>query len=209
MLKARILPVRQMTAILFTGAVLFMAGEAFAQARAGSVLDIEMGAAWQQRNDVQIPNDGKGTRFALDNITGSGPFVAPRVQFSTGIAPKHEVRFLAAPLGIKESGSLDKVVNFQGQTFAAGAVEAKYRFDSYRATWRYAFHENLDWTWKAGITAKIRDAEITLRQGGVTATKTDTGLVPLVHLYGERRLDSRNRCKCRSKREPRGGLRAS
>ena len=100
---------------------------------------------------------------------------------------------VVAPLVIKGSGSLDKTVNFQGQTYAVGGVEAKYRFDSYRATWRYTLREDRDWTWKAGATGKIRDAEITLRQGGVTSTKSDTGFVPLLHVYGERRLDGRSR----------------
>lgn len=186
-------PLQYMTGIVSAVAILVLAGEASAQSRAGSVLEIEAGAARQERNDVQIPNHSNGTRFALDGVTGSGPFFAPRVQFSTGLAPLHELRLVIAPLGIKESGSLDKAVNFQGQAFAAGGIEARYRFDSYRATWRYTLREDLDWTWKAGVTAKIRDAEITLRQGGVTSTKSDTGLVPLLYLYGERRLDSRSR----------------
>ncbi len=174
-------------------AALGFAGLAAAQSLAGSVIDVELGAAWQDKNEVQIPNDASGTRFALDRVTGDGPFFAPRLQFSTALAPRHELRLLVAPLSIKESGSLDKAVNFQGRAFTAGGVEAKYRFDSYRATWRYTFHEGSDWTWKAGVTGKIRDAEITLRQGGVTSTRSDTGFVPLLHLYGERRLDSRSR----------------
>jgi len=180
-------------AIISAVAILGLAGEAAAQSRTGSVLEVEAGAAWQDRNDVQIPNDGSGTRFALDRVTGTGPFFAPRVQFSTGLAPRHELRLVIAPLGIRESGSLDKAVNFQGQAFAVGGIEATYRFDSYRATWRYTLREDLDWTWKAGVTAKIRHAEITLRQGAVTSTKSDTGFVPLLYLYGERRLDSRSR----------------
>jgi len=157
------------------------------------VIEVEAGAAWQDRNDVQIPNDASGTRFALDRVTGSGPFFAPRLQLSMGVAPRHELRFVVAPLGVDGAGTFDQPVNFQGQRFAAGGVEAKYRFDSYRATWRYAFSESADWTWKAGITGKIRDAEITLKQGGITSTKSNTGFVPLVHLYGERRLDTRSR----------------
>ncbi len=170
-----------------------MIGNALAQATAPSVLEFEAGAAWQQKNDVQLPNDASGTRFGLDRVTGSGPFFAPRVQFSTGLAPRHELRLVLAPLGLKESGNFDQAVNFQGQRFAPGGVEAKYRFNSYRATWRYTFREDSNWTWKAGVTGKIRDAEITLRQGGVTSTKSDTGFVPLLHLYGEYRLDKRSR----------------
>jgi len=172
-------------ALVFAGG---FSGSAFAQSKAPSVIDIEAGAAWQDRNDVQSPNDGTGTRFGLDRVTGSGPFFAPRLQFTTGIAPKHELRFVVAPLGIKGSGSFDQPVRFEGRNFAAGGVDAKYRFDSYRATWRYTFHDSAGWTWKVGATGKIRDAEITLTQGGTTTARSNTGFVPLVHLYGERRL---------------------
>jgi len=168
-------------------------GQAGAQAPARSMLDIEAGVAWQDRNQVQVPNDAGGTRFGLDRVTGDGPFLAPRLQFSTGLAPRHELRLVAAPFQIKESGSLDQGVNFNGQRFAAGAVAVKYRFDSYRATWRYTFHDAGPWTWKAGLTGKIRDAEITLTQGGVSSTRSNTGFVPLLHLYGERRLGNRSR----------------
>ncbi len=184
-------PLRRIALALATvGAV---HGHANAQAPARSMFDIEVGAAWQDRNQVQVPNDAGGTRFGLDRITGDGPFIAPRVQFTTGLAPRHELRLVAAPFGIKESGNLDQAVNFNGQRFAAGGVTAKYRFDSYRATWRYTFHDAGPWTWKAGVTGKIRDAEITLTQGGVSSTRSNTGFVPLLHLYGERRLDSRSR----------------
>lgn len=160
---------------------------------AGTTIDVEAGLAWQDKNDVQSPNDGGGTRFGLDRVTGSGPFFAPRVQVTTGLAPRHELRFVVAPFTIKESGNLDGPVRFNGQNFAGGGAEAKYRFNSYRATWRYTVFEDRDWTLKVGATAKIRDAEITLRQGGLSSTRSNTGFVPLLHVYAERRLDNRSR----------------
>ena len=178
---------------LALAAIAAVHGHANAQAPARSTFDIEAGVAWQDRNQVQVPNDAGGTRFGLDRVTGDGPFLAPRLQFTTGLAPRHELRLVAAPFGIKESGNLDQAVSFNGQRFAAGGVTAKYRFDSYRATWRYTFHDAGPWIWKAGVTGKIRDAEITLTQGGVSSTRSDTGFVPLFHLYGERRLGNRSR----------------
>ncbi|MFN0001639.1 MAG: hypothetical protein ACKVOF_02405 [Pseudohongiellaceae bacterium] len=88
--KLKIAPLQYITSIVCAVAILALAGEASAQSLAGSVLDIEVGAAWQDRNDVQIPNDSNGTSFALDYVTGSGPFFAPRIQFSTMLAPRHE-----------------------------------------------------------------------------------------------------------------------
>ncbi len=44
------------------------------------VVDLEWGTAWQDRNDVQSPQNASGTRFALDGVTGHGPAPAPRVE---------------------------------------------------------------------------------------------------------------------------------
>jgi hypothetical protein len=167
--------------------------QAQAQAVEPSRLDVEIGAAWSSRNDVQAPNDGSGTRFAIDRITGDGPVAAPRIQFSTGLAPRHELRLVAAPLRLSGSGNLDGPVRFEGRAFAAGGAQARYRFDSYRATWRYTLHDSGPWTLKLGVTGKIRDAEISLTQAGATTTRSDTGFVPLLHAYAERRLDNRSR----------------
>lgn len=72
--------------------------------------------------------------------------------------------------------------------FAPGTVAADYRFDSWRATWRWRWIDREDLKVKVGVTAKIRDASIQLRQGGVSARKENTGFVPLLHGAFERRL---------------------
>lgn len=155
------------------------------------VLDVEGVAAWQGRNVAQVPNDASGTRFAIDSVTGSGPFPAARIQLAWSVGERQELRFLAAPLSVSESGSLASPVNFQGQTFSAGAVRAKYRFDSWRATWRYHWIDRPDLSVKVGFTAKIRDASIELAQGARTARKDNTGFVPLLHASLERPLGER------------------
>lgn len=155
-------------------------------------IEVEAGGAWVSRNDVRIPNDASGTRFALDDLTGSGPFPAARLMLSYMFKPRHELRALYAPFSIDESGVLDKPVAFAGGDFAQGLqTQTNYRFDSYRLTYRYLFHEGPRWRWKAGITAKIRDAKIELRQGGNVAYDSNVGFVPLVNLYGERSIGER------------------
>jgi hypothetical protein len=145
-------------------------------------------ASLQGRNDAQVPNDASGTRFAIDDITDDGPFVSPRVELSWPITARQEIRGLVAPLTVDESGSTATPIRFQGATFAAGAIDAKYRFDSYRVTWRYLWIDRDDLTVKVGFTAKIRDASIRLRQGNLSAVKNDTGFVPLLHAALDRRL---------------------
>ncbi len=147
--------------------------------------NIETGAAWQSRNDVQIPSD-TGTRFSLTDLVGEGPFVFYRLELFYDIKPRHQLRFLIAPFRYTDSGVLSKNVLFVDQTFSAGqATEATYQFNSYRFTYRYLFFNGQQWRWWIGATAKIRDAEITLRQGATAARDSNIGLVPLLNLYGD------------------------
>jgi hypothetical protein len=154
-------------------------------------LAFEAVAAWQQRNDVRIPNEPPNTRFALDTVTGDGPFYGARVALDWPLTERQRLRFLVAPLRVDEDGVLGAPVVFQDTLFAAGPASAKYRFDSYRVSWRWRFHEGVDWTWDAGATLNVRDAEVQLSQGGVSRRRTDTGIVPLLALEGQWRFAPR------------------
>ncbi|MBK7458325.1 MAG: hypothetical protein IPJ42_07900 [Betaproteobacteria bacterium] len=155
-------------------------------------LEVEAAAGWQARNDVQIPNDASGTRFSIADTVGSGPVPAARVDFSWALNDRQELRFLVAPFGYEESGTLPGPVNFNGASFdAASPTEITYRFNSYRATWRYRVFEDEDWTVKLGVTGNIRQAEIALAQGGVSSSRTDVGFVPLLNVWAERRFAQR------------------
>jgi len=148
-------------------------------------LEIEAGPVWQGRNDVQIPNDATGTRFSLVDVIGQGPWPAARVYLSWNFSDKRSLRALVAPLTITETGNLDGPVAFATKDFVAGPVEATYKFNSYRLSYRQRFHHGARWSWWWGLTAKIRDARIALAQGDVSAAKDDLGFVPLAHLAWE------------------------
>lgn len=175
---------------LFMGILLMPIGQAQAETQRWNI-SLETGAVWQSYNDVQIPGD-TGTRFSLSDLVGNDPAPFFRLELFYDVADRHQLRFLVAPLGYTESGVLDKDVNFDGQTFSAGeTTEATYKFNSYRATYRYRFYDGPKWTWRVGGTLKIRDAEIALKQGNVSASSTDLGIVPLLNLYGDYRFANR------------------
>lgn len=154
-------------------------------------IGVEAGPVWQNRNDVQIPGDN-GTRFSLVDFAGSGPYPFYRLELNFDINKRHSMRFLLAPFEYSETGTFNKDVFFVDQTFDAGqATEASYRFNSYRATYRYLFYRNKNWRWRIGVTAKIRDAEIKLKQADKFASDSDRGIVPLLNLYGEFHLVDR------------------
>lgn len=155
-------------------------------------VELEGGAVWQTVNDVQVPNDGAGTRFSLVDAVGKGPWAAGRGYLTWNINERHGLRALFAPLTITDDAVLGGPVEFAGAGFAAGApTEATYKFNSWRLSWRYRFHDGARWTWWVGFTAKVRDAKIRLEQAGVAAEKTDVGFVPLLHVAGTWRLAPR------------------
>jgi hypothetical protein len=148
-------------------------------------IGVETGPVWQNRNDVQIPGN-TGTRFSLADLAGSGPYPFVRFELTYELNDRHSLRFLLAPFEYTETGILDKNVAFAGQNYSAGqSTEASYKFNSYRATYRYRFYDSDDWQWHVGATLKIRDADIGLRQGNVSSSDDDLGVVPLINLYGE------------------------
>jgi hypothetical protein len=157
------------------------------------VVEFEAGSVWQSRNKVQIPNNEQGTRFSLADLQGNGPWPAGRIYLTWNISSRHGLRALAAPLSIAESSVLSSPVTFEGSVFDAGeSTEAKYRFNSWRLSYAYRFRQSPKWAWWIGFTAKVRDAEIELVQDGRSATKTDVGFVPLLHLRGVYALTTRS-----------------
>jgi hypothetical protein len=158
------------------------------------VLEVEGGAVRQDRNDVEIPNDGTATRFSLKDLVGTGPLPAFRAYLTWNINAKSSLRVLAAPFSYTETGTLAGTVRFAGAEYAAGSTtEATYKFNSWRLGYRYALVRNPTWIWRVGFTAKIRDAKIELKQGDTSSKDTDVGFVPLLHLSGDWNFASRGR----------------
>ena len=154
-------------------------------------LQLEGGGVRFSRNDVRIPGDG-GTRFDLLDLTGKGPDPYVRFQATYDFHRRHALRLTIAPLESDGTGMLKKAVTFRDDVFAADTpTKATYRFNTYRLTYRWTFHESGRWHWGIGAAALVRDAEIALEQGGQRQSRDDLGLVPLLHLYGTYRIHAR------------------
>jgi hypothetical protein len=150
------------------------------------IVELEGGPVWQSYNDVEVPNDGTATRFALDELAGTGPWPAGRLYLTWNLGERHGLRALVAPFSLTETGTPAEPIGFAGAGHAAGEpVEATYTFNSYRLTYRYrALGGDRSAAW-IGFTAKIRDATIALEQGPTSSRKDDVGFVPLLHLAGD------------------------
>lgn len=161
-------------------------------ARAGEfTLNLETGAVWQDRNDVRIPPDG-GSYFEFDRFN-KGPFFHYRGEASYQFHARHRVRALLAPFKISVHGKSAQNIDYNGSTFQADQdLTVNYRFNSYRLTYAYrawlAGGSYLD----VGLTGKIRDANIELRQGAITSQNyKNVGFVPLIFLEYNQELSQR------------------
>ena len=153
--------------------------------------DIETGLAFSGYNDVRIPGD-TGTEFSLskDLEADSGFFYRLRLGFQIG--SRHTISVLYAPLSLNASGQVNKPIVFFEETFAANLpLEAVYRFNSYRLTYRFDFVKKDHLKLGIGLTAKIRDAAISVESSGQTSEKTNVGFVPLINFRLEWRFAER------------------
>jgi hypothetical protein len=166
-----------------------------APATASWSVDIEAGPVFSGYNDVRIPGD-TGTLFSLTEDLHARTALGFRVRVSKTFGDRHWVSVLVAPLRVESRGTLNRDVLFAGTLFPASENELKglYRFDSYRLTYRYGLVRTHRFSLDLGLTAKVRDAEISLDYVSVRpqpATKTNTGFVPIVSFRADWQLGPR------------------
>ncbi len=157
-----------------------------AQAESDTFIQFEGSLVYQTRNDQRIPGVG-GTQFDLSDFD-QGAFEAVRLYVGKIFNNRHEVRALYAPLEIDIQATLTGPVAFNGQTFSPGVADAFYKFNSYRLTYAYHFDPVQEWQLAFGGSAKIREAEVRLKQGGLVSSKKNTGFVPLLNFQALRAL---------------------
>jgi hypothetical protein len=161
--------------------ILFLWLAAVSTGSAELAFDVETGLVFSGYNDVRIPGDS-GTLFSLSEELSSDPASFYRVRLLYSLGRRHTLGLLIAPLRLEAGGTLDRAVVFQDQEFAPFTqLKARYRFDSYRLTYRYDILVRKGFEAGLGLTAKIRDASIRLEGEGRRAEKKNTGFVPLVN----------------------------
>lgn len=170
--------------LLSIGLLVAVAATSFANSDKEWTLNFDAQSVWMSKNQISVPNGA--TRFSFRDLTGTGSKSAFRGELVYRPGGKAtEWRLLVAPLSYSGSGTLAAPVSFQGQVFASSTTtQGTYKFNSYRLTWRREFSPG----WSFGATLKVRDARIALKQGATTASESNVGLVPLLHLSGRREL---------------------
>ena len=134
------------------------------------------------KNTIQVPNPG-GTRFSLCDDFEISSKIYYRIRLNFLLRERHQISALFAPLTLSAQGVTDHELIFQDTAFPAGEkVEALYRFNSYRLTYRYLLLNKKKLQLWMGITAKIRDAKILLSSENYQNDTTNVGFVPLLNL---------------------------
>lgn len=156
-----------------------------ATAQARFFLDLEGGLVFSGYNRIGIPGN-TGTRFdahtALDQK--AQPYFRIRPILALGKRGRHVVTGLFAPLKLKYEGAFQQSIQFNGTTFSPDQpVTLRYKFNSYRLTYRYLLVARERFTFGLGLTAKIRDAYIELDDGTQSSRKSNLGIVPLINFY--------------------------
>lgn len=168
----RILPV-----IFFLSMLIFPVPNVQAQAS----IDVETGVVSTGYNDVRIPGD-EGTFFSLKDDLSANSKIYYRIRVGYTIKSRHTLSVLFAPLTTTSDGSIPYDVNFSGTVFPANTeLDASYKFNSYRFTYRYDIVKKPKIDFGLGFTAKIRDASIGLESADIKAEKTNVGFVPIIN----------------------------
>ncbi|MCB2219214.1 MAG: hypothetical protein KQI35_02380 [Bacteroidetes bacterium] len=144
-------------------------------------IDLESGAVFTGYNDVRIPGDA-GTLFSLntDLKTKTAAFIRLRAGYT--INSRHTISLIYAPLTVKSEGSATMPILFEDAAFPANTeLNGSYKFNSYRITYRYDFVRKPNFEFGLGFTAKIRDAEISLKSDETASAKTNVGFVPIIN----------------------------
>ena len=143
--------------------------------------DLETGLIRSGYNDVRIPGD-TGTLFSLSEDLKADNNVFFRARLNYSLNTKNTFSILIAPLTIKSTGKLGKGIQFENAHFPAGTeINATYKFNSYRLTYRYELYQGKSFEFGLGLTGKIRDAEIGLKSEKLESSKKNVGFVPLIN----------------------------
>ena len=150
-------------------------------ANAQPFVNLESGVFYTDMNDIR--NGNNGTLFSLKNDfhTPVSPFWRLRVGYlSNG---KNHFSFLYAPLKIVETGTIENDLLFDGKNFKANLpIEAVYKFNSYRFTYNRRIINKDNFKLGIGLSAKIRDAGVSLKNSALSSENFTIGFAPLINL---------------------------
>ncbi len=142
--------------------------------------DGESGLATAGYSDIRIPGT-TGTLFSFSEELETDQTWYFRTRLTYYLNRGNSLSLLVAPLTLNASGTVDREVVFEDETFAPNVwLDGIFRFNSYRLSYQHYWFIGDDLDASLGITAKIRDAAISLADSSHRSEKTNVGFVPLI-----------------------------
>ena len=161
--------------------ILFICLNSNLSTNAQTFVNLESGALFTDVNNIR--NGNQGTLFSLKNDfqTPVSPFLRLRVGYL--INGKHHFSVLYAPLKIRVNSTIEKDILFEGEYFKANIpIEAVYKFNSYRLTYNRRIISKDNFKFGLGLSAKIRDAGVSLKNSELLSENFSIGFAPLINL---------------------------
>ncbi len=147
-----------------------------------AIVDFETGPLAVLENNHRYGVDG--TRFGVDDtLQDKNLVVSRRLSLELGVG-RHTLILLYAPLDVTTRATLSRDIQFRDTLFAAGtAVDHRYLFDGYRASYLYRLLD-APVTVQLGGSLQIRNAKVafTAVDGSAYDEESDIGLVPVLKL---------------------------
>ena len=161
--------------------ILILCMNAGLTATAQPFANLESGVFYTGMNDIR--NGSNGTLFSLKNDfqTAISPFFRLRAGYI--LNKKNHFSILYAPIKIVQTGTLEKDILFDGKFFKANIpIEAVYKFNSYRFTYNRRIISKDNFKLGLGLSAKIRDAGVSLMNSEFLRENFSIGFAPLINL---------------------------
>ena len=170
-----------MKTLIYSISILFLTFFSVASVNAQAMIDLESGSVSTGYNNVRIPGN-TGTLFSLKDDLIPKTEIFYRIRLSYTFKSRHTLSLLYAPLEIKSEGSVTNDILFEDVIFPANTeLVGTYKFNSYRLTYRYDIVKKPRFEFGLGLTAKIRDAKISLSSPQLISEKTNVGFVPIIN----------------------------
>lgn len=144
-------------------------------------VNLESGVFFTAINDIRIGNNGTLFSLKSDFQTPVSPFLRLRAGYLSNGGNHFSI--LYAPLRNVETGTIENDILFDGNNFNANLpIEAVYKFNSYRFTYNRRIVNKDHFKFGLGLTAKIRDAGVSLKNKELLSENFSVGFAPLINL---------------------------
>ena len=148
---------------------------------AQAFVNLESGGFFTGINDIRYGNTGTVFSLKTDFRASVIPFFRLRAGYLFN--EKNHFSVLYAPLKVVETETIDRDILFDGKNFKANIpIEAVYMFNSYRLTYNRRIISNDNFKFGLGLSAKIREAGVSLKNREIASESFSVGFVPLMNL---------------------------